>query len=368
MRLPKAADADELDHMVGHVHPAAVRAACFSPCGKLIALTHDDTVVTILDSGTEEVLHTLEKMHEKTIISLAFSPDGKLLAQGSKDNTATVVEVRSGEKQCKILCQVTGHQNQICDVCFSRDNKLLVVCSADGSMSVVKAREGTLVHKLDSGAGAAHTRWIRAADFSPDHRLLAVGCDDHTASVWNVETGERACVIENLHTKGIMAVRFDETGERLMLGSADKTVSVVDVSNVQKGGKWERLFRVDCEHTDGGDVWALNFSDDGRRVVLGSSDSVTSVVDICTGKKLLTLHGIHKDGITAACFSPDGRRILTGAGSAAKTASVHQLPVTRACLTDHNPTHLRRVTRGSRNTAHFVNPVALRETRTASNR
>ena len=144
MRLPKAADADELDHMVGHVHPAAVRAACFSPCGKLIALTHDDTVVTILDSGTEEVLHTLEKMHEKAIISLAFSPDGKLLAQGSKDNTATVVEVRSGEKQCKILYQVTGHQKQICDVCFSRDNKLLVVCSADGSMSVVKAREDAM--------------------------------------------------------------------------------------------------------------------------------------------------------------------------------------------------------------------------------
>ena len=50
-------------------------------------------------------------------------------------------------------------------------------------------------------------------------------------------------------------------------------------------------------------------------------------VDMQTGKKVLTLHGIHKDGITSVCFSPDGKCIVTGAGSAAKTLSLHYLPV-----------------------------------------
>ena len=311
--------------MLGHVCGGAVRAACYSPCGTFVALTRADTEVHVMNSTTEDVKFILKDMHKKSIISLAFSPDGKLLAQGSKDNSATVTDLETG----KLLCSVAEHDGaalhnaQICAVGFSADSSLLLLGSADGAASLVDARSGELRHKLEG----THERWIRAVDFSPDGQWAMLGCDDNTASVWNVDTGKIQCQVGK-HKKGIMAVRFtqDRSGcDRLFLGSADKTVSVYDASQLASG-KCEELFRADCKHTDG-NIWSMNFSADGRRVVLGSSDSVVSVVDVRTGKKLLTLQGIHADGITAASFSPNGHRIVTGSGDAAKTASVHHLPV-----------------------------------------
>ena len=133
------------------------------------------------------------------------------------------------------------------------------------------------------------------------------------------------CEIKGLHEKGIMAVRFDEAGERLLLGSADKSVSVLDATNLHDG-TWTQIdSNIDCNHTNGV-IWSMNFSADASLIVLGSSDSVASVVHLDSRTNKLTLHGIHNDGITSACFNPGGDCIATGSGSGAKTASLHFLP------------------------------------------
>ena len=244
---------------------------------------------------------TLEKLegwdgHTDTVVSLAFSPDGNLLAQGSKDNTLTVVDISN--RPPKLIFQYKGHTGQICAVRFSPDGKRLVAGSADSTASV-----HTLHARSEEVAPVTlklHERWIRAVAFSPDGRLVALGCDDTTVSVWDVGTGasRRCCRVQGLHTQGIMAVRFAEDGERLIIGSADKKVSIVKLSEdagaTGNTMRWEHLFTVDCKHTEHGDVWAMAISGDGRRVVLGSSDSVVSVVDLVTGKKLLTKHDIHR--------------------------------------------------------------------------
>jgi len=60
-----------------------------------------------------------------------------------------------------------------------------------------------------------------------------------------------------------------------------------------------------------GTVNSVCFSPDGKRIVSGSNDHAVKVWDAATGKELLTL-GHHSDGVESASFSPDGERVVSG--------------------------------------------------------
>ena len=103
-----------------------------------------------------------------------------------------------------------------------------------------------------------HTGFVLSAAFSPDGTRIVTGSGDHTAKVWDAQTGR-----ELLTLKG---------------------------------------------HTDA--VWSAAFSPDGTRIVTGSGDHTAKVWNAQTGRELLTLKG-HTDAVGSAAFSPDGRRIVT---------------------------------------------------------
>ena len=54
-------------------------------------------------------------------------------------------------------------------------------------------------------------------------------------------------------------------------------------------------------------------SQDGRRVVSGSTDSTLKVWNVATGKCVATLEG-HSDQVNGVAVFPDGRRIVSGSG------------------------------------------------------
>ena len=58
-------------------------------------------------------------------------------------------------------------------------------------------------------------------------------------------------------------------------------------------------------------VSAAAFSPDGARIVSGSYDQTVRVWDAASGAELLVLRG-HEDDVPAAAFSPDGARIVSG--------------------------------------------------------
>ncbi len=58
-------------------------------------------------------------------------------------------------------------------------------------------------------------------------------------------------------------------------------------------------------------VGSACFSPDGKRVVTGSSDNTVRVWDAGTAKEMLTLKG-HTNRVESVYFSPDGRRVVTG--------------------------------------------------------
>ena len=61
----------------------------------------------------------------------------------------------------------------------------------------------------------------------------------------------------------------------------------------------------------GGTVWSICYTPDGRRIVLGSNDATVKVWDLQSGQEVLTLRG-HAGRVWSVALSPDGQRIVSG--------------------------------------------------------
>ena len=118
--------------------------------------------------------------------------------------------------------------------------------------------------------------------------------------------------------------------------------------------KVEKVF---YSHT--GDINRACFSPDGKRVLTASDDGTATLWDVESGDSLFTLHG-HTDGISYASFASDGKRIVTASnddtailwdaenGDSLFTLRGHTYNVTSACF---SPDGKRVVTASGDNTA-----------------
>ena len=57
-------------------------------------------------------------------------------------------------------------------------------------------------------------------------------------------------------------------------------------------------------------MMSASFSPDGTKVVSGSEDKTVRILDAVTGECEQTLEG-HSDGVTSASFSPDGLKVVS---------------------------------------------------------
>jgi WD40 repeat protein len=93
----------------------------------------------------------------------------------------------------------------------------------------------------------------------------------------------------------------------VLTGSDDHTARLWDVQT----GQEVRQF---VGHTD--QVWSVTFSPDGRYVLTGSYDLTARLWDISTGQVVRQFVG-HMSALRSLAFSADGRRVLIGDFTAA---------------------------------------------------
>jgi WD40 repeat protein len=186
-------------------------------------------------------------------------------------------------------------------VTFSPDGTLLA-SGTNTSISLRRLKSSDITHL------SGHRGGTNSVAFSPDGTLLASGTDDHSVTIWQVNTGTQLRVLRR-HEGSVTGVRFSPDGKLLASSSSDGTVRVWDV----EGGH-----ELEVLQAPGGSVKAIAWSPDGTFLVSRTRSSDQGVRFWHTGSWRI-IHTIpqlttQKDemwGSRALAISPDGRLLAT---------------------------------------------------------
>lgn len=208
-----------------HGHLSGVYSLSLHPTLDVLVTAGRDAVARVWDVRTKTQVHVLSG-HEHTISSVVTAGTHPQVTTGSHDCTVKLWDLVAG----KCYTTLTHHQKSIRALAaapVALGERTFVSAAADG----VRKWQGKNGRYLQTLSG--HQAILNAAAIQDDG-VLVTGGDDGTMRFWDYKTGyafqnETAMVqpgslrqAEN----GILALRFDLTGTRLITGEADKSIKI----------------------------------------------------------------------------------------------------------------------------------------------
>ena len=145
------------------------------------------------------------KEHSRNVEDIVFSPDGKIFASGDTGGNI-------------ILWKFDQPNKEIYDNVNNENDKKLTLPEVLQSITGDKKQKNDnslIEHKL-----TGHTLPISGLDFTADSKKLASGCDDGTAKVWDVSTGNEIRTIQG-HTGAVKMLEISTDGNMLYTASSD---------------------------------------------------------------------------------------------------------------------------------------------------
>jgi len=316
-------------------HEDSVDAVALSPDGTKVLTGSQDKTARLWDAETGQEIERFER-HTRGVSTVAFSPDGTAYLTGSTDGT--VLLMRPGREPASF-----PHSGMVSSVAFSPDGTKILTTSLDGTTRIWdlgdSAQVSAATPEVESATagnsepetekGVAESETIRShgtpssnvvafsslrgpsgesifglgellsAVYSPDGKYIAT-CGGLGAFLWDVQSNRLIRAFLG-HTQEVYSVDFSPDGTKIVTGSDDKTARIWDTETGD-------LIRTFAGHTKG--VRAAVFSPDGKRVVTGSWDTA-KLWDSETGVEIRTLSG-PESGVSDVAFSPDGKKILAG--------------------------------------------------------
>ncbi len=233
------------------------------------------------------------------VSSVAYSRDGKVLAAAGADGN-----VQLWDSTGMIPLETVRAHPGASVVTFSPDGKLLATLGrSDGALKLwdLTSRPVRLARQFP----AYHRQWARIL-FTPDGTTMISGMDDNTIRLWDMGSGDRSrSRAIPVFSAGPMALSGD--GRTLAVCSGGKEASRITFWNI--AGRQVKLLPISLPPE--GLVQSMAFSPDGRRLVTGAGAPV--LWDVVTGRRLRE-YAVHTGVILGTEFSPDGT-VIASCGS-----------------------------------------------------
>jgi WD40 repeat protein len=238
----------------------------------------------------------------------AYSADGRLLATWKCDNTAIVWDVSTGQQ----IGAPLAHDARVEALALGRSGRQALTGAADGSAQLWRLPEGSRI-----GPTVRQGEMIVAAALSPDESLAATATISGVR-VWRTTT--TATLFESAADGGfIEALEFSGDGKRLLIQSAGE-VEMFDLGRLP-----HLLFRLEIPGAT-----AAHFDAAGLRFVVASTDNTARLFDARTGGPV-GAPMVHQSDVADARFGLAETRVVTAAGNSVQVwDALDGTPVGRA--------------------------------------
>jgi WD40 repeat protein len=250
----------------------------------------------------------------RALSQLPVDPESSLRFAQKAVATAETVQAEDALRQSlaesHVRATLRGHTARVRSAAFSHDGKLIVTAGEDHTARIWERESGQQLVSLEG-----HTGTVYKAVFSPDDTRVVTASADMTARVWIVSTGNLAASLAG-HRGWVTDVAFSPDGRFIVTASGNVTTggagwarwgvrdSVVRIWDTASGSLVFSLLGP----TDA--VNAVAFSPDGRWIVAVGDDKTAHVWEASTGRIATALNA--NDGtLWSAAFSPNGQRLVT---------------------------------------------------------
>lgn len=234
---------------------------------------------------------------QEVVDEASFTSDARRVISGARgpSNTSTFRVWAIGSNEARLAFTNEGKLEGAC-LAISPDGAYLASLNLRGPANVWDLETGRKVGALAGG--------FDSVEFSPDGTLLATGCADQSARLWNLATLQQ--MTPPLFQGGTpMDQKFSPDGRLLATRGHGTGLRLWDV----RTGRL--LFPTFPFH---GLIYDFGFSHNGRYLVAAgrelSGDGAARVWDTSTGEPV-TVALRHLNGVFSAQFSGDGHRLFT---------------------------------------------------------
>jgi eukaryotic-like serine/threonine-protein kinase len=238
-----------------------------------LAFVNDRTLAAVGTSGHlllldvesgREITHL--KTHNLTQGVLDVSSNGKTLLVGSGDGSLKLIETD------RLLAPtVLWHDSDVRHVAFTGSGRTLLTADSSGNLTVWDLEDGTAKKIKEAGES------LRICSTQRRGALVATSGADDSVSIYNFESGDLAATIKVPGTGAITAVTFSPDDSRLALGRRNGTLVCYSTDD------WSKL-PVEVSEIGGG-INAIEYSNDGRSLVVACADELVRFFDATTGNQ-----------------------------------------------------------------------------------
>jgi WD40 repeat protein/mono/diheme cytochrome c family protein len=300
----------DMDHPPVYDLPPVITALAYSPDSLLLAISGYHEVLLYKADGSGLVAR-LVGLSER-VQSIAFSPDGKLLAVtgGDPGRFGEVQLWDVAKKKLKLSLPVTF--DTVYGASWSFDGKKLAFGCADNSLRAIDPETGLQI--LFQGG---HSDWVLATVWSKDAANLVSVSRDRSMKLTEVATQR---LIDNITSitpgalkGGLQAVDRHPQNNNLLVGGADGVPRIYQMFRTKDRKIGDDFNLLTAFPGMPGRIFAVKFSPDGNRIVVGSSydrKGEAAVFEVAGAKLLAKLDGQNGPVYTVA-YRPDGQQVAS---------------------------------------------------------